>query len=450
MDGNNGARGIAPALNADLLEEALTKAFDSTFGADASFSASLKREGLDEARQRERDAVQALVRVKRRFESHREALELQVQRVLTDYVRQCEEACLRHARKQAGIVWSLQMDRRYEAFRSMDSCDLLLKRIEQTLDTIDAKIASDSCERYEGCFDAAANEMWEKVALVRGVQVAQPQDGEDEKPEARDAAALDSAASDALAAVFESALGLPEIDARAGAAHADAHDDIERRIDEAVKAAQAFLGDRVRASAKQVAGRCVPTFERPAFEGVRCTRTIDVAQLKELSAQVRASYATYTKCVRQCGLFCAFGDDGKFGKSAPSVWLAFLNSLYSDPDDEQGKAGRIQGIPDFVDEEAKRGGDDIARAVERMKGFNAQRYMGALDDDPAAPAERFWYGMKKLSEFAEQAIRVEERAWDTYVDRVEFAVYTAAEPLAKCMNDNQALEFAQAIKALAE
>ena len=221
------------------------------------------------------------------------------------------------------------------------------------------------------------------------------------------------------------------------------------RIDVALAAVRACLDEWVYQAAQGVAGRRMPAFDVPAFGGVRCGRVVDVAQLTELLLQVKASYATYAKSVRQGGLFCAFGSDGEYGEAAPSAFSAFFRAVCSDPDDDEGDDDDCpEGIPDFVDEEAKRGGDDIARAIERMKTFNAQRYGGVLDDDPALPAEHFWYGVKKLSSFAEQAIQVDERAWDSYIDRVEYAVCEAAKPLSEAMDDEQLAQLEEALGAL--
>lgn len=242
---------------------------------------------------------------------------------------------------------------------------------------------------------------------------------------------------------------MPQVDVLGGVERESQQDLVANRIDVAVAAVRACLDERVYQAAQGVAGRRMPAFDVPAFGGVRCVRVVDVAQLTELLLQVKASYATYAKSVRQGGLFCAFGSDGEYGEAAPSAFSAFFRAVCSDPDEDEGDDDDCpEGIPDFVDEEAKRGGDDIARAIERMKTFNAQRYGGVLDDDPALPAEHFWYGVKKLSSFAEQAIQVDERAWDSYIDRVEYAVCEAAKPLSEAMDDEQLAQLEEALGAL--
>ena len=64
-----------------------------------------------------------------------------------------------------------------------------------------------------------------------------------------------------------------------------------------------------------------------------------------------------------------------------------------------------------------------------------------LLDDPAEHARRFWYGLKKLLVFAEDAIDVDERKWDAFVDRVEFAAQQAVVSFARQMDAGQAGRF---------
>ena len=468
MGGEDEARGEAALglTGADALEAALNRALGATFGADAALEASRRSQGFDEQQQRDADAARKLLREWRRHEERCDLRRRLVEGALGEWVRRNEARCVHRAYQQVGIVPSLQMDRRYKALRSMSSCDLLLKRVEQTIGAIEAKIASDSCERYAAVFDSAARALQQQLARVCEVEVGQPcvPEGADADAGAGDApvggvagagdvdgagAGAPGGLDDRLVGVFQDALGLPQVDVLGGVERESQQDSVANRIDVAVAAVRACLDERVYQAAQGVAGRRMPAFDVPAFGGVRCVRVVDVAQLNELLLQVKASYATYAKSVRQGGLFCAFGSDGEYGEAAPSAFSVFFRAVCSDPDEDEGDDDDCpEGIPDFVDEEAKRGGDDIARAIERMKTFNAQRYGGVLDDDPALPAEHFWYGVKKLSSFAEQAIQVDERAWDSYIDRVEYVVCEAAKPLSEVMDDEQIAQLEEALGAL--
>ena len=474
MGGEDEARGEAALglAGADALEAALNRALGATFGADAALEASRRSQGFDEQQQRDADAARKLLREWRRHEERCDLCRRLVEGALGEWVRRNEARCVRRAYQQVGVVPSLQMDRRYKALRSMSSCDLLLKCVEQTIGAIEAKVASDSCERYAAVFDLAARALQQQLARVCEVEVGQPgvPEGADAGAGAGDAPVggvagagdVDGAAAaggagagapggldDRLVGVFQDALGLPQVDVLGGVERESQQDLVANRIDVALAAVRACLDEWVYQAAQGVAGRRMPAFDVPAFGGVRCVRVVDVAQLTELLLQVKASYATYAKSVRQGGLFCAFGSDGEYGEAAPSAFSAFFRAVCSDPDEDEGDDDDCpEGIPDFVDEEAKRGGDDIARAIERMKTFNAQRYGGVLDDDPALPAEHFWYGVKKLSSFAEQAIQVDERAWDSYIDRVEYVVCEAAKPLSEAMDDEQIAQLEEALGAL--
>lgn len=462
-DEARGAAALTGLAGSDALEAALSRALDATFGVDAVLEASRRSQGFDEQQGRDADAARKLIHVWRRHEERCDLRRRLVEGALGEWVRRNEARCVRRAYRQVGVVPSLQMDRRYKAFRSMSSCDLLLKRVEQTIGAIEAKIASDSCERYAVVFDSAARALGQQLARVCEVEVGQPRVPEGVGAGTGDVPAGDVTGAggytggsagagggldDRLVGVFQDALGLPQVDVLGGVERESQRDMVANRIDAAVAAVRACLDKQVYQAAQGVAGRCMPAFDMPAFDGVRCVRVVDVAQLTELLGQVKASYVTYAKSVRQGGLFCAFGSDGEYGEAAPSALDAFFRAVCADPDEDEDDDERPEGIPDFIEEEAKRGGDDIARAIERMRAFNAQRYGGVLDDDPAAPAEHFWYGMKKLSSFAEQAIQVDERAWDSYIDRVEYAVCEAAKLLSSAMDDEQIAQLEEALSGL--
>ena len=87
-------------------------------------------------------------------------------------------------------------------------------------------------------------------------------------------------------------------------------------------------------------------------------------------------------------------------------------------------------------------------AVARMREFNGRRYDGVLDEDPARHVNAFWYGLKKLSQYCEAAVRVDERAWDCFIDKVQFAYDEPVGRLATQMDDKQVAAFVAAVDAL--
>ena len=83
-----------------------------------------------------------------------------------------------------------------------------------------------------------------------------------------------------------------------------------------------------------------------------------------------------------------------------------------------------------------------------MHGFNERVYRGVLDDDPIYFADVFWYGLKKLDQFAEDMVKVDKKAWQEYVDSLARAYAEPAEELATGMDKQQLDSFSKAVKAL--
>lgn len=85
-----------------------------------------------------------------------------------------------------------------------------------------------------------------------------------------------------------------------------------------------------------------------------------------------------------------------------------------------------------------------------MCGFNKRVYRGILDDDPIYFADVFWYGLKKLDQFSEGMVKVDEKAWQNYVDNLARAYAEPAEELATGMDKQQLEGFSKAVKALTQ
>lgn len=109
---------------------------------------------------------------------------------------------------------------------------------------------------------------------------------------------------------------------------------------------------------------------------------------------------------------------------------------------------REVAIPVLVEEASPEGGDSLQVAVARMHEFNGRRYDGVLDEDPTRHVNAFWYGLKKLSQCCEAAVRVDERAWDCFIDKVQFAYDDPVGRLAAQMDEKQAAVFVAAVDAL--
>lgn len=215
-------------------------------------------------------------------------------------------------------------------------------------------------------------------------------------------------------------------------------------------AAQAYRAER----ATRVAGSTVEPVSLPESACAACETACDAGELSELLAQVKKSFETYRRVVADGGLFCAFGTGSPHGICCGTSYLDYDSRL-----DEDVLVGEYDGatrhtvrhevaIPELVDGASAEGGDSLKVAVARMREFNGRRYDGVLDEDPARHVNAFWYGLKKLSQYCEAAVRVDERAWDCFIDKVQFAYDEPVGRLAAQMDDKQVAAFVAAVDEL--
>lgn len=92
-------------------------------------------------------------------------------RAVDTYVRRVEGAALARARKQAGIVGPLWMERRYAAFLRMEDKAELLARLEQTLAFIEVKLRANTAAKVRAAYDVAGAMVLQGVARLNGVRV---------------------------------------------------------------------------------------------------------------------------------------------------------------------------------------------------------------------------------------------------------------------------------------
>lgn len=383
-------------------------------------------------------------------------------RAVDGYVRRVEGAALACARKQAGIVGPLRMERRYAAFLRMEDKAELLTRLEQTLSFIEVKLRANTVDRVRAAYDAAGAMVLQDVARLRDVLVvdAVPLDADllcTQLEQLRCAAdATDLAGM--ITATFESELSATGPQGAAGSAGDVAGDvALERELtnvrgaaQRARLAAQAYRAER----AARVAGSTVELSGLPEPACVACETACDAGLLSELFVQVKKAFETYRRVVADGGLFCAFGTGSPHGICCGTSYLDYDSRL-----DEDVLVGEYDGatrhtvrrevpIPELVDEASAEGGDSLEVAVVRMREFNGRRYDGVLDEDPARHVNAFWYGLKKLSQYCEAAVRVDERAWDCFIDKVQYAYDEPVGRLAAQMDDKQVAAFVTAVDAL--
>lgn len=443
-------------------ERSVGELLDELFGFESVAKRQTALEQYDRGELVRKARSRELLGVLRGVEAAEHAARESAVRAVDGYVRRVESAALARARKQAGIVGPLRMERRYAAFLRMEDKAELLARLEQTLAFIEVKLRANTAARVRTAYDAAGALVLQSVARLSDVRVADavPLDADllctqlEQLRCAVDATDL----AGMITATFESELSATGSQGAGGSASDVAGDvALERELtnvrgaaQRARLAAQAYRAER----AARVAGSTVEPSGLPKPACVACETACDAGELSELLAQVKKSFETYRRVVADGGLFCAFGSGSPHGICRGSSYFVYDSRL-----DEDVLVGEYDGatrydvrrevaIPELVDEASTDGGDSLEVAVARIREFNGRRYDGVLDEDPARHVNAFWYGLKKLSQYCEAAVRVDERAWDCFIDKVQFAYDEPVGRLATQMDDKQVDAFVAAVDAL--
>lgn len=443
-------------------ERSVGELLDELFGFESVAKRQAALEQYDRGELVRKARSRELLSVLRGVEAAEHAARDSAVRAVDTYVRRVEGAALARARTQAGIVGPLQMERRYAAFLRMEDKAELLARLEQTLAFIEVKLRANTADKVRAAYDAAGAMVLQDVARLNGVRVvdAVPLDADllcTQLEQLRCAAdATDLAGM--ITATFESELSATGSQSAGGSASDVAGDvALERELtnvhgaaQRARLAAQAYRAER----AARVAGSTVEPSGLPEPACVACETACDTGELFKLLAQVKKSFETYCRVVADGGLFCAFGSGSPHGICRGSSYFDYDSRL-----DEDVLVGEYDGatrhdvrrevpIPELVDEASAEGGDSLEVAVARMREFNGRRYDGVLDEDPTRHVNAFWYGLKKLSQYCEVAVRVDERAWDCFIDKVQFAYDEPVGRLAVQMDDKQIAAFVAAVDKL--
>lgn len=449
------ANDVSTSFDAMAMSDSLFRALDGTFGADACDAR--ERQAAERDRQRAMDSLRAasLRRVRRKYRTRRNVLAQMINDAISKYVRTCETAALDDTRKKMRMITSLRREDRYRAFLAMGSKDELLKRLGQTIDAAEAMIEINSPERFEAYYAAAASCLAGRVSAMESIKVALADDEQSDASFANDPTCVDredpdDAVARAIEDVYASCFGEKMRNAFEITGHDERRQKLVGEIEDVERRAMIEVQELMRSRARQIAGHCVGTIELPTFEGVACERAIGLERLEVLLSEVRASYASYVRCVQQGGLACAFGVGLGSGRQGYVPILRLRQSLSDvyESDDCGFDVSEHFDIPDFYDEDAHAGGDDIDKAIKRMREFNAQPFRDVLVDDPAEHARQFWYGLKKLLVFAEDAIDIDERKWDAFVDRVEFAAQQAMVVFVRQMDAGQAFQLRRDLEDL--
>lgn len=443
-------------------ERSVGELLDELFGFESVAKRQTALEQYDRGELVRKARSRELLDVLKGVEAAEHAARKSAVRAVDAYVRRVEFDALARARKQAGVVGPLQMQRRYAAFLRMEDKAELLARLEQTLAFIEVKLQANTADGVHAAYDAAGALVLQGVARLGDVRVADaaPLDADllcTQLEQMRCAADVTDLAG-MITATFESELSAT------GSQDAGGHVDdvasdvaLERELtnvrgaaQRARLAAQAYRVER----AARVAGSTVEPVLLPELACVACEAACDAGLLAELLAQVKKSFETFRRVIADGGLFCAFGTDSPHGICSGLSYFDYDSRL-----DEDVLVGEYDGatrhtvrrevaIPELVEEASAEGGDSLEVAVARMREFNRRRYDGVLDEGPACHVNAFWYGLKKLSQYCEAAVRADERAWDCFIDKVQYAYDDPVGRLAAQMDEKQAAAFVAAVDAL--
>lgn len=154
-------------------ERSVGELLDELFGFESVAKRQAALEQYDRGELARKARSRELLGVLRGVEAAEHAARESAVRAVDGYVRRVEGAALARARKQAGVVGSLQMERRYAAFLRMEDKAELLTRLEQTLAFIEVKLRANTADRVRAAYDAAGvwccrtRRVWATCALPR-------------------------------------------------------------------------------------------------------------------------------------------------------------------------------------------------------------------------------------------------------------------------------------------
>lgn len=292
-------------------ERSVGELLDELFGFESVAKRQAALERYDRGELVRKARSHELLGVLRDVEAAERAARESAVRAVDGYVRRVEGAALAHARKQAGIVGPLRMERRYAAFLRMEDKAELLVRLEQTLAFIEVKLRANTADRVRAAYDAAGAMVLLDVARLSDVRIvdAVPLDVDllcTQLEQLRCAAdATDLAGM--ITATFESELsatGPQGTDGFAGDVAGDVA--LERELtnvrgaaQRARLASQAYRAER----AARVAGSTVEPVSLPEPACVAIETACDTGELSELLTQVKKLFETYRRVVADGGLF---------------------------------------------------------------------------------------------------------------------------------------------------
>lgn len=390
-------------------------------------------------------------RVIRNFERERECVLVAVTDAVAEFCRNAKKRAADVHKYDPRVPCSVNYLERYNALVGVQDRATVLKRLGETIEFAGDIIRGVPAVDMQPVMQEIAAAYAESVAKLNGITVAAAAPappgelGEDDKLElpkdfpTSDVAQAMKASFDEAFEGFSSAVGeqFDKVEAER-----QLESENEERIDKAVEAAKQVAQNMLWVRSCAVAGEAFDLGEIPAFCGkVSCELAESVEEVRALYTEVQASFKTFCQVVQDNGLFAAFASEGTYGGCR--YRYGWLSGLFGDGDGEGSKHKKHKQIPTAVEED--KGGDDVGRAVERMREFNRHRYWGMLDDDFQRHIDAFWYGFKKLMENVNNLFDIDAHEFDKYCTDLSKTVQSKAAALAENMTSTQAEAFEREI-----
>ena len=158
-------------------ERSVGELLDELFGFESVAKRQTALEQYDRGELVRKARSRELLGVLRGVEASEHAARESVVRAVDGYVRRVEGAALARARKRAGIVGPLRMERRYAAFLRMEDKAELLTRLAQTLAFVEVKLRANTAARVRAAYDAAgAYSVYERYKELFGFHIEMKED----------------------------------------------------------------------------------------------------------------------------------------------------------------------------------------------------------------------------------------------------------------------------------
>ena len=393
--------------------------------------------------------------LKSRFLSECKRHEEQAKNEVVRYGQKAKADIFQSLKDDPRMPRSVNYIERYNALMKTQDRKVFFDRLARTFDLADDIVAKADELHVKEALDDAAREMAQRMKRLDGIAIVSADDGNEasspvaarrNSPEESERTRI----VEQLEAAFEGALGPVEENDSARDFSQEASEWAKRNkkaLEEASSAAIDAINEIRRKRAESIAGSAFSTPDLESFAAeVTCERVGDSEKIRELSREVRKSFATFKEVVQDNGLFAAFSSEGSYGACRGYSYNAWWDDdeLYTE---YTGDAQRsVREITLCVEEDE--GGDAIERSIERMREANRRPYDGFLDDEYLPHIHAFWYGYVKLMEAANGMYSLDLAPFKRYCDSLIDKAGKTAGNLGECMSDRQLRVFSESVQKI--